>query len=217
MFPEDTVFFYAQTDPFAEFSNFAPFGVALDDIWWPTVEHYFQAQKFHDAAYRDLIRRALRPKQAKALGMTRTFPLRPDWEEIKDDVMLRAVRAKFRTHAEPRRLLLSTGESLIVENAPMDAYWGCGPDGLGLNRLGQILMKVRSELSQLQKCSAAKNEKADPPGGKGRQLRASEEPGEGCGGQARSPSRYAGQKNGKFSQPEWPEATGRLPSSRPGK
>ena len=29
----------------------------------------------------------------------------------------------------------------------MDAYWGCGPDGRGLNKLGQILMMVRSELS----------------------------------------------------------------------
>lgn len=28
----------------------------------------------------------------------------------------------------------------------MDAYWGCGPDGQGLNRLGAILMQVRAEL-----------------------------------------------------------------------
>jgi predicted NAD-dependent protein-ADP-ribosyltransferase YbiA (DUF1768 family) len=28
----------------------------------------------------------------------------------------------------------------------MDAYWGCGPDGAGLNKLGRILMQVRSEI-----------------------------------------------------------------------
>jgi len=142
----DTIYFYAQTDAYAEFSNFAPYGVAFGDQWWPTVEHYFQAQKFLDLEYRQRIRKSSKPKDAKALGMTRNVPLRDDWEAVKDDIMLAAVRAKFKTHEKPRKLLLSTGHSLIVENAPMDAYWGCGPDGLGLNKLGQILMQVREEL-----------------------------------------------------------------------
>ncbi len=148
MFPSDTVYFYAQTDPYAEFSNFAPYGVAMDGVWWPTVEHFFQAQKFHDPDYREKIRRSVRPKEAKALGMTRQLPLRADWEDVKDGVMLDAVRAKFRTHAKLAELLLSTRDRMIVENAPMDGYWGCGPDGSGLNKLGHILMQVRSELRQ---------------------------------------------------------------------
>ncbi|MFV0473066.1 MAG: NADAR family protein [Pikeienuella sp.] len=148
MFPSDTVFFYAQTDEFSEFSNFAPYGVALDDLWWSTAEHYFQAQKFESAEYRERIRRARRPKDAKSLGMTRALPLRPDWEQVKDDIMLRVVTTKFRTHDGPKRLLLSTGDRMIVENAPMDAYWGCGPDGAGLNRLGRILMRVRTRLRE---------------------------------------------------------------------
>ncbi len=143
---QDTVFFYAQTDAYAEFSNFAPYGVAFDGVWWRTVEHYFQAMKFHDAAYRERIRSSNKPKDAKALGMTRKIPLRADWEEVKDGIMLDAVRLKFVTHAEPRDLLLSTGEAPIAENAPMDAYWGIGPDGNGLNKLGKILMQVRDEL-----------------------------------------------------------------------
>ncbi len=146
MFPEDTVYFYSQVDAYAEFSNFAPFGVAMGGVWWPTVEHYFQAQKFDDPDYREKIRRANRPKDAKALGMTRQLPLRPDWDDVKDGIMLDAVRTKFRTHDKLARLLLSTGERMIVENAPMDAYWGCGPDGKGLNKLGKILMTVREDL-----------------------------------------------------------------------
>ena len=146
MIPEDTVYFYSQVDAYAEFSNFAPFGVAVDGVWWPTVEHYFQAQKFHDPDYREKIRRANRPKDAKALGMTRQLPLRPDWDDVKDGTMLGAVRTKFCTHAKLAQLLLSTGDRMIVENAPMDAYWGCGPDGKGLNKLGKILMSVREEL-----------------------------------------------------------------------
>jgi ribA/ribD-fused uncharacterized protein len=145
--PDNTIYFYAQTDPYAEFSNFAPYGVAFDDFWWPTVEHYFQAQKFHDGAWQEQIRRARKPKDAKALGMTRKLPLRADWEDVKDGIMLRAVRKKFETHPEPRALLLSTGQKNIVENAPMDACWGCGPAGSGLNKLGHILMTVRAELA----------------------------------------------------------------------
>lgn len=141
-----TIYFYAQTDPYAEFSNFAPFGVEMDGQWWRTVEHYFQAQKFHDAAYREKIRKSNRPKDAKALGMTRKIPLRTDWEEVKDGLMLDAVRVKFATHAGPRNVLLGTGDEDIVENAPMDYYWGGGQDGTGLNRLGQILMQVRADL-----------------------------------------------------------------------
>ena len=146
LYPPDTVYFYAQTDAYSEFSNFAPYGIALDGAWWRTVEHYFQAQKFHDAAYRERIRLSNRPKDAKALGMTRAIPLRPDWEDVKDGIMLQAVTVKFETHAELAQLLLSTGERPIVENAPMDAYWGCGPDGNGLNKLGRILMTVRDKL-----------------------------------------------------------------------
>ena len=40
------IYFYSQTEDYAEFSNFAPFGVELDGKWWPTVEHYFQAHKY---------------------------------------------------------------------------------------------------------------------------------------------------------------------------
>ncbi len=141
-----TIYFYGQTDPYSEFSNFAPFGVEMDGVWWSTVEHYFQAQKFRDAAYREKIRKSNRPKDAKALGMTRKVPLREDWERIKEGIMEAAVSKKFATHDGPRRLLLATGDEEIIENAPMDYFWGCGADGSGENRLGKILMRVRSDL-----------------------------------------------------------------------
>lgn len=144
--PENTVYFYAQTDAYSEFSNFAPYGVALEDRWWRTVEHYFQAMKFYDEDYRERIRSCGKPKEAKALGMTRKIPLRADWEDVKNTIMLDAVRCKFMTHEVPRKLLISTGTAHIAENAPMDAYWGIGPDGAGLNRLGEILMQVRDQL-----------------------------------------------------------------------
>ncbi len=81
--------------------------------------------------------------------MTRALPLRADWEQAKDTIMHAAVLKKFRSHEAPRAILLGTGTAKIVENAPMDAYWGCGSDGQGLNKLGNILMHVRETLTAL--------------------------------------------------------------------
>jgi hypothetical protein len=79
--------------------------------------------------------------------MTRAVPIRPNWDVVKDGIMYLAVRTKFDTHPVPRTLLLGTGMEDIVENAPVDAYWGCGPDGQGLNMLGRILMRVRGDIA----------------------------------------------------------------------
>jgi N-glycosidase YbiA len=138
--------FYSTRDPFGEFSNFAPFPIEIDGQSWPTTEHYYQAQKFDDPAYREQIRAAASPMIAAKLGRSRKVPLRDDWEQVRDEVMHRAVAAKFRTHAALRDLLLSTGDHLIVEDSPTDSYWGCGADGNGRNMLGVILMRVRAEL-----------------------------------------------------------------------
>lgn len=140
------IYFYSVREHLGEFSNFSRHGVELDGHWWPTVEHYFQAQKFEDKEHQNKIRAVSNPMQAATLGRSRSIPLRADWEQVKDDVMLKAVRKKFETHPELRELLLSTGEEEIVENAPGDYYWGCGKDGTGKNRLGQILVQVRNEL-----------------------------------------------------------------------
>jgi predicted NAD-dependent protein-ADP-ribosyltransferase YbiA (DUF1768 family) len=65
--------FFSQSETHREFSNFAPFGIDLDGSWWPTVENYYQAQKFTDPDFRQSIRRAERPTIAKTLPM-RTRP-----------------------------------------------------------------------------------------------------------------------------------------------
>ena len=142
------IYFYSTIDKYGEFSNFSRHGVELDGEWWSTTEHYFQAQKFEDPEYRKKIRTAATPKQTAELGRSRKLPLRHDWEEVKDEVMYKAILKKFQTHPKLKELLLSTGDEEIVENAPGDYYWGCGKDGSGQNKLGQILMSVRQELRE---------------------------------------------------------------------
>jgi N-glycosidase YbiA len=131
--------FYSTTDDYAFLSNFSPHGFTLDGAYWPTVEHYFQAMKFpSDPAYQEKIRTARSPKAAKALGRTREVPIRPD------DVMRRAVAAKFATHPALVAALRDTGTEPLIENAPSDYYWGCGKTETGQNRLGEILMETRA-------------------------------------------------------------------------
>jgi predicted NAD-dependent protein-ADP-ribosyltransferase YbiA (DUF1768 family) len=44
------------------------------------------------------------------------------------------------------KCLLETGDREIIENSPVDSYWGIGPDGRGENMVGKILMRLRKEL-----------------------------------------------------------------------
>ncbi|HEX8564629.1 MAG TPA: NADAR family protein [Pyrinomonadaceae bacterium] len=138
--------FYSKNEAFSEFSNFSPHGIEMDELWYPTIEHYFQAQKFHDVEYREKIRLARTAKDSKTLGRSRKIPIRSDWEEVKDEIMFEACLKKFQTHKSLKELLLSTGDEELIENAPMDYYWGCGRTGTGQNKLGKILMRVREQL-----------------------------------------------------------------------
>ena len=91
------------------FSNFSRHPVLVGDKRWPTSEHYFQAQKFRGTAHEEAVRLCKTPARAAALGRARTLPLRPDWESVKDQVMLEVVRAKFAQHEDLRAILLGTG------------------------------------------------------------------------------------------------------------
>ena len=144
-----TIYFYNPREkPYGCFSNFSWHGFELDGLWWHTSEHYFQAQKFPNHPWSDKIREAKTPKEAAKMGRDRRYPLRSDWEQVKDDIMHQGVLRKFEIHADIRNLLLGTGDELIVENSPIDYYWGCGADDSGKNKLGQILMAVREILRE---------------------------------------------------------------------
>ena len=145
--PQELRFYSHREEPYGCFSNFSPHGFDLDGFWWPTSEHYFQAQKYIDTPYADQIRTAKSPMIAARLGRSRKQPIRADWSEVKDDVMRRAVLRKFTTNTDIREVLLSTGDAILIEATSDDYYWGCGTKGTGLNMLGKILMEVRQQLA----------------------------------------------------------------------
>lgn len=140
--------FYKINEQYGCFSNFAHYDFELDGKKWMTSEHYFQAQKFKGTEYVEIIRLLDNPMKAAEMGRDRKLPLREDWEQVKDDIMRKAVFEKFSQNEEIKKILLSTGKENIVENTSNDYYWGCGKDGSGKNVLGKILMEVREKLSQ---------------------------------------------------------------------
>ncbi len=127
------------------FSNFAPCAVMLDGHTYPSVEAAYQAAKTLDDQERRTIRSCTSPADAKRLGKTVT--LRPDWDDIKVDVMKDLLEQKF---AQPkyRTLLLSTGKGNLVEgNTWGDTFWGV-VNGTGKNTLGLLIMAIRQRLQQ---------------------------------------------------------------------
>ena len=140
------IYFYKQYGPLGYLANYSDHGFVKDGKYWPTAEHYFQAQKFFDEAIQERIRLAETPKEASTIGRDRNLPLRNDWEQVKQDIMLETVLLKFRAYPEILELLIATGDEELIENTTKESYWGCGPNKDGQNNYGKILVKAREIL-----------------------------------------------------------------------
>ena len=128
---------------YAFLSNFYEANVLFNVITYVNNEAAFQAQKTLDEnermrfAYMD-------PRRAKAKG--KQVKLRPDWENVKIQIMYEICTAKFMQHPDLLQKLLETGDEYLEEgNNWGDRFWGT-VNGVGQNNLGKILMKIRSDL-----------------------------------------------------------------------
>jgi N-glycosidase YbiA len=118
---------------------------------WATVEHYYQAHKFQGTKFEYLmaeIQAAPTPELAAKIGRKPEHQPRPDWDLCKCEIMYRAVWQKFNHHLDIQQILLDTLDAEIIEDSPVDYFWGCGIDQTGQNQLGRILMRVRDDLKR---------------------------------------------------------------------
>ncbi|RAL53336.1 hypothetical protein DM860_007008 [Cuscuta australis] len=60
--------------------------------------------------------------------------------------MYEPLKCKFTTNHQLKSLLVATEVSDLVEASPHDRFWGPGRNGKCQNELGELLIKVRSEL-----------------------------------------------------------------------
>ncbi len=128
------------TGEHAFLSNFHP--SPIGEI--PTAEHAYQACKTLDPVEVDAVYAASTPGKAKRAGQKVT--MRPNWDAIKLDVMLKVLRCKFEYNPALAAQLVETYPHDLVEgNHWNDTYWGVCK-GEGQNWLGRLLMVVRSGL-----------------------------------------------------------------------
>ena len=153
--------FYNRDEPYYEFTNFYRAPVDIDGQCWPSTEHYFQAQKFVGTPYSEVIRGLSSAREAFQMSRDPTVSRwrRSDWDSVKDDVMLKALRCKFAQHPNLMKKLWETGDRELIEHTTNDSYWADGGGGgKGLNKLGKLLMKVRDEIVKVHGPYKAKKE-----------------------------------------------------------
>lgn len=138
--PRDEIDYFREEYEFL--SNFYPTKLSFEGITYYNSEAAYQAQKC--LLQTDRLQFALlSADEAKRLGQK--LEIRPDWDEIKYDIMEKVVYAKFTQNPALAQDLLDTGDKTLKEgNYWGDLYWGVSlKTGEGENNLGKILMALR--------------------------------------------------------------------------
>jgi len=130
-------------------SNFDYSPITIQGSRYNSVEHAYQALKTDDPNIAKEIRNASTPGKAKRLGQS--VKPRPDWDNIKVDLMDNLLRIKFSSPWFCEFLRKTKQKELIEGNVWHDNFWGnCTCDKckniIGQNMLGKLLMQIRSEI-----------------------------------------------------------------------
>lgn len=123
-------------------SNFYNCKITYEGITYKNAEAAFQAQKEDNKTNR-IVYSFVDGKTAKKWG--RKTKLRKNWEEIKDNLMYEIVKEKFLQNDELKIKLKNIKKEIIEENYWNDTYWGVC-NGIGKNKLGEILEKIKKEI-----------------------------------------------------------------------
>lgn len=129
--------------------NFSPFGLIINDLFFPTSEHAFQYLKFIDTNIEiaDQIRRALSPDDARRIAHDNKKYRPTNWSDLKYDKMGEVLRLKVEQNPRVKEVLLNTNNLMIAECCiDEDTDWGIDNNNQGDNHLGTIWMKIREDL-----------------------------------------------------------------------
>lgn len=143
-------FYRANERPYGAFSNLYRREIEFEGGIYPTAEHAYQAGKPRKPEVKAWLMAAPTPALlAMAAHGLYYWDISPGWSTLKFDRMKRILRAKYAQHDDLRALLLGTGASRLVESAtvdsPVNRLWG-EVNGVGQNKLGELLMEIREEL-----------------------------------------------------------------------
>jgi len=129
----------------AGMSNFSMHCVNIPKFgYFPTSEAAFQAFKApNNKNYIKKQEQSLSPLISKRLGYE--VKLRPDWKNVRNQIMFNILNLKFSQHTVLKNNLLNTGLRPIINHGP-DRYWGDGINGRGKNILGKLLVILRNRM-----------------------------------------------------------------------
>ena len=144
-------FYRASEKPYGAFSHLYRREIEFEGEKFATSEHAYQAGKARKPEVRKWLMEAPSPALlAMAAHGLYVWDINSDWSKIKFDRMKRVLQAKFTQHEDLKELLLSTGTARLVESATVNnavnRLWG-EVNGVGKNKLGELLMEVRAELA----------------------------------------------------------------------
>ena len=142
---DDAILFYE--GEYYMFSNFSAFAVEWRGKVWMTSEHAYQAAKFDDKDIINQIFLARSAYDSKKIARENNGNVRKNWDEVKLSVMEEILRTKLEQHPYIKEKLIKSGGRYIIEDSHKDAFWGRGLDYKGQNQLGELWMKIRSELN----------------------------------------------------------------------
>lgn len=140
-------------------SNFFPATFTMEQLSFSCAEQAFQFFKAKTCKREDKMNKIMdmsNPKDIKTTGDD--IPSRAVWEQHKEAFMRAIVFNKFNQNGDIRRKLIDTGDIQLYE-CTRNRWWGSGlrfdsPEWQtgpcpGLNKLGLILMDVRSALRKI--------------------------------------------------------------------
>ena len=157
-------------------SQWHPSDFRIDGVTYNCAEQYMMAGKarlFGDTTTLELILKAKDPQTQKSLGRKVRGFKQEVWEADAKNIVYRGNRAKYEANPILWSKLDATEELVLAEAAPRDPVWGIGlaatdPDAAapatwrGTNWLGEILVKVRTDLRQVLPSAHRKPDSAEP-------------------------------------------------------
>ena len=149
----DCVVFRKTKETYGGLSNMASgYPINIDGCRILTSEALYQACRFpHMPDVQRLIIGQRSPMTAKMKSKPYRKDGRRDWDSVRVPIMRWCLRVKLIQNWDRfSRLLLETGQRLIVEESRKDDFWGAKPKDTdileGQNVLGRLLMELREKL-----------------------------------------------------------------------
>ena len=127
-------------------SSVSSHGFELEEQFWPTAEHYYQAHKFEGLPLAQSIIAVNTGVEAHKLGNQWFKRKTKGWKNNRRLWMTRALYRKTQEHTEVREALLATGDDLLIETSLYNHFWGIGRDQRGENTMGKIWMDIRKKI-----------------------------------------------------------------------